>query len=447
MSSKKRFAIVGAGGRSRMYIDGLCRDYPDNNELVGLCDPSFKRMEHWNTHIREAFGLNPVPIYEAGRFDEMVRETRPDEVIVTTVDSVHHQYIIRAMELGCDVVTEKPMTIDDEKVRAIFKTKEKTGRNLRVTFNYRYAPNWTRMRQVVASGRIGRPTLVDFQWRLDTRHGADYFRRWHREKQHSGGLLVHKATHHFDLVNWIIDSYPRRVFADGGLEFYGQDNAAERGEHYPYPRYTGEAQALRDRFALRLDDGGIMQSLYLDAEEESGYIRDRNVFAGEDRWPITAEDTMALTARYRNGALLNYSLIAYCPWEGERMTITGTEGQVEYFGRGAGHIIAGQSDEQLADQQYQGEKHLRLQRMFEPPLEIEIEAAVGGHGGGDAWILNQLFSPEPWHDPDGRAADHIDGAASVLTGVAAEMSIESGAPVDLDDLMPLPEPTHRAPNP
>ena len=50
-------------------------------------------------------------------------------------------------------------------------------------------------------GLVGRPLLVDFSWVLDTSHGADYFRRWHREKQNSGGLLVHKSTHHFDLVN------------------------------------------------------------------------------------------------------------------------------------------------------------------------------------------------------------------------------------------------------
>ena len=44
--------------------------------------------------------------------------------------------------------------------------------------------------------------ILRTEWLLDTRHGADYFRRWHRNKNNSGGLMVHKATHHFDLVNW-----------------------------------------------------------------------------------------------------------------------------------------------------------------------------------------------------------------------------------------------------
>ena len=62
---------------------------------------------------------------------------------------------------------------------------------------------------------------MHFEWLLDTAHGADYFRRWHRLKDVSGGLLVHKSTHHFDLVNWWLADVPTRVYASGGLKFYG----------------------------------------------------------------------------------------------------------------------------------------------------------------------------------------------------------------------------------
>ena len=59
---------------------------------------------------------------------------------------------------------------------------------------------------------------MHFEWALDTVHGADYFRRWHRDKKNSGGLLVHKSSHHFDLVNWWIGDVPARVYARGGLQ-------------------------------------------------------------------------------------------------------------------------------------------------------------------------------------------------------------------------------------
>lgn len=448
MSDRKRYAIVGTGGRCRMFIDAICDRYKDTAELVGLCDLSPTRTAFWDRHVQEKHGLDAVPTFKHTEFDEMVAQTKPDAVIVTTMDAEHHTYLVRAMELGCDAVTEKPMTTDEVKAQAIFDAVERTGKSLRVTFNYRYMPVFSKLREVVASGEIGTPTLVDFQWRLDTSHGADYFRRWHRKKQHSGGLLVHKSTHHFDLVNFWLNDTPRTVSAIGGLKFYGQANAQARGESYAYDRYTGHPEAADDPFALSLIDPGkqrggskgVMEQLYYDAEADSGYVRDRNVFAGEDKWPISAEDTMAVIAQYRNGPILSYSLIAYSPWEGERVTITGTKGQIEYFGRGKGHVIRGQSDAELAAEQYEGEKYLRLQKMFESPVELEIPKAVGGHGGGDAGVLDRIFNPDAPEDPLGRDASHIDGAASILTGIAANRSIATGQPVDLDSLLKLPEP-------
>lgn len=439
---RKRYAIVGTGGRSRMFLDAIVKDFAGHAELVAFCDLSPHRMAMWNRYLSEGVGHGEVPAYTHDRFDDMVRETKPDTVIVTTMDATHHTYIVRAMELGCDAVSEKPMTTDEDKVSAIFGAIERTGKDLRVAFNYRWTPPWTLMHEVVNSGKIGRPTLVDFQWRLDTSHGADYFRRWHREKKHSGGLLVHKATHHFDLVNWILGDRPSTVYAQGGLEFYGEHNAKARGVQSDYRRYTDEPLAKEDPFALELigdgneDKSPNSRELYKEAEADSGYVRDRNVFGGEDKWPITAEDTMSVNARYAKGALLSYTLIAYSPWEGERMTITGTEGQVELFSRGKGHIIRGQSDEELAAEQYTGENYCVLQRQFGEREELVIPKAVGGHGGGDAKILERIFVPGLDPDPHHRDASHEDGAWSVLTGVAANQSIGTGMPVKLDDLAP-----------
>src|SRR5215475_9655028 len=260
-----------------MYVEAITVTFRDSAELVALCDLSQTRMNWYNRHM-EASGMSPRPTFKADDFDQMVKETKPDVVIVTTIDTTHHKYIVRAMELGCDVITEKPMTTDPEKAKAIFDAIARTGHSLRVTFNYRYSPAYTKFREVIAQGSIGRPLAVDFSWILDTSHGADYFRRWHREKQNSGGLLVHKATHHFDLVNWWIDSYPQNVFAMGDLLFYGQENAEARGEHYSYTRYTNEPAAKNDPFGLYLTDREAFRGLYLEAEADSGYIRGRNVF-------------------------------------------------------------------------------------------------------------------------------------------------------------------------
>jgi predicted dehydrogenase len=437
MAQRKRYAIVGTGSRAGMYVDALTTTYQDVTELVALCDLSQIRMDWYNQRLRERGYRSgePLPTYKAKRFDEMIIETKPDVVIVTTMDCTHNIYIVRAMELGCDVITEKPMTTEVSKLRTIFDAIERTGKSLRVTFNYRYTPAYTRFCQLVRDGVVGRPLSVDFSWLLDTSHGADYFRRWHREKQNSGGLLVHKATHHFDLVNWWIDSHPLQVFAMGDLLFYGRANAEARGETYSYARYTGVPEAQNDPFALRLDQNKSLSGLYLEAEKETGYLRDRNVF-GE---PITIEDTMSVVARYQNGALLSYHLIAYSPWEGLRVAITGTKGRIELEVVENINHLNGDGRENSMSASKGPFKHASIWAypMFGAPYEVEVPTGEGGHGGGDPVLLEQLFAPQPPHDPFYRAASHIDGAASILTGISANESIRTGAMITVDDLFSL----------
>ena len=173
----------------------------------------------------------------------MIEKEKPDVVLVTSIDRTHHNYIIRAMELGCDVITEKPMTIDEEKCQAILDAVERTGRKLRVTFNYRYAPHNTKIKELIMNDAIGDVISVHFEWLLNTEHGADYFRRWHRDKRNSGGLLVHKSTHHFDLVNFWLGTTPETVFAMGDLSFYGRENAEKRGVEEFYSRSHGSEAA------------------------------------------------------------------------------------------------------------------------------------------------------------------------------------------------------------
>jgi predicted dehydrogenase len=433
-----------------MFIDALAATQRETAALVGLCDISRVRMNWHNERLARLHGHSAVPTYLAADFDAMIRETRPDVVIVTTVDAAHDRYVIRAMELGCDVICEKPMTTDAAKAAAILDAVGRTGRRLQVTFNLRYVPHATKVYELIRDGAIGQPTAVDFSYALNTQHGGDYFRRWHRQKDQSGGLLVHKSTHHFDLVNWWVASYPEKVFAMGGLRFYGRANAIERGDHHltEYDRYTGAAGAEQDPFALHLDRDPELNGLYYNAEAETGYIRDRNVFGDQ----ITAEDTMAVMARYRNGVTLNYSLVCYSPREGWRAVVTGTRGQIEIHGNYDAHLVNGANGSHHMSSTAGTPAHrVVLIPMFGAAREIEVQEIDGGHGGGDTLMMRDLFAgTDTAPDPFRRAASHVDGAASVLLGFCANESIATGLPVSCDDLLLLPataEPSGTSPCP
>jgi len=198
------YAIVGLGHRAHMFLHALLGEHAADGRLVGLCDSNPGRLAHATAIAGEASVTTPT--YASSDFDAMLRETSPERVIVTVPDHAHCEYIVRALEFGADVITEKPLTIDAESCRRIVAARQASGRFVTVAFNYRYSPARALLKQVLMSGIIGRVTAVNFEWRLDTYHGADYFRRWHRNKTNSGGLFVHKATHHFDLLNWWLGS-------------------------------------------------------------------------------------------------------------------------------------------------------------------------------------------------------------------------------------------------
>ena len=430
VTGKKRYALVGTGGRSIFFYSAIAQDFSKTSTIVALCDTNQTRMNFANSKLK-SLGHAEVPTFLATNFDQMIKETKPDEVIITTMDRTHNIYIVRALELGCNVVTEKPMTIDAPRCKEIFSAVERTGKNVRVTFNYRYAPHNTKIFDLIRSGAIGKVTSIPFEWMRNTSHGADYFRRWHRDKRNSGGLLVHKSTHHFDLVNFWLQSRPQTVYAQGDLKFYGRENAEGRGVTKFYTRTHGSEAAKDDPFALHMDQNDQLKAMYLDAEHEDSYYRDQSVFGDG----ISIEDTMNVLIRYKNGVVMTYSLTAYAPWEGFRVNFNGTGGRLEVEVVENSYVNSG------GDQSLEGSLERRtilLRPLFEKPREIEIPESKGAHGGGDSVLLNDLFG-EPVSDEYMRAASHVDGAASILTGIAANKSIATGQVVNVDDILVLPE--------
>lgn len=424
---KKRYVQVGAGGRARFFYSAIGKDYFETSELTAFCDINMTRLKYAQKVMKEEFNCPDVEIYLSEDFDKMIEEQKPDCVIVTSMDRTHHKYIIRAMELGCDVISEKPMTVDNVKCQEIIDTQKRTGKHLRVTFNYRYAPHNSKIRELIMQDTIGDVKSVHFEWMLNTLHGADYFRRWHRDKRNSGGLLVHKSTHHFDLVNFWLGTKPKQVFAYGDLMFYGRENAENRGITKFYQRAHGSKNAEGDLFALKMQGNQILEDLYLNAEPDDGYQRDQSVFGDG----ISIEDTMSVLVRYESGAMMSYSLTAYSPREGFRVVFTGTKGRLEAEITERDYVNAGGN---AGDEGALRSKKITVYPMWGEPYDVEIEEGVGSHGGGDVALLRDVFG-EPQEDKLKRAASHVDGAMSILTGIAANKSIATGMPVNIKDLV------------
>jgi predicted dehydrogenase len=357
-------------------------------------------------------------------------------VIVTTPDYTHADYIVAVLQAWRDVVTEKPLTIDAASCRRIVAAREASGRALTITFNYRYSPPRTLVKQALTSGIIGPVRAVDFEWQLDTHHGADYFRRWHRNKANSGGLLVHKATHHFDLLNWWLGSTVTSVRARGERVFYRPQTADALGLTPRGERCTGCPAFNRCRVKLDIRASRGLRELFADNEAWDGYFRDRCVFSPD----IDIEDTMAATLAYENGAVVNYLLTANNPREGYRVVFHGERGllTLETIERPYVREDGGLVRPALAET-----SRVVVQPLFSAPYDLAIPAAQGDHGGGDAVMLQHLFGAVT-DDPYERAADELGGVWAAMVGIGANASIAAGgAEIELASLVPgisLPRP-------
>ncbi|MEJ6980499.1 Gfo/Idh/MocA family oxidoreductase [Pedobacter sp. P351] len=409
---KKRIAMVGTGHRGTgMWGTDVIKEYADSVEFVGLCDKNSGRV----ATAKRMMNLS-CPTYVD--LDKMLKETKPEILIVTTMDSTHHEQIVKGLEAGADIITEKPMTTDEKKCQMILDAERKTGKKVHVTFNYRYSPHRQKIYELLHNDSIGKVTSVDFHWYLDTSHGADYFRRWHRKREFGGSLLVHKATHHFDLLNWWLNSDPEEVYAYGKLEFYGKNNSFRHTHCRPCPH--------KDQCKFYFDitkDKRLMQ-LYVDNEKYDGYHRDGCVWK-ED---IDIFDKMAVQIKYANDVQVSYSLTTYSPYEGYRISFNGTKGKLDAWIH--------------EKQPWEMEKYdeIQLTKNFGKTEYIRIDNTEAGHGGGDARLRKQLFNPGA--DPYKQGAGSRDGAMSCLIGIAARNSIDKGEPIKIKKLTSLdPHPT------
>ncbi|RMG65511.1 MAG: gfo/Idh/MocA family oxidoreductase [Bacteroidetes bacterium] len=425
---KLKVVLVGTGVRGTSFWGKRLVDtYSDLLEFVGLCDINPGRL----AYALEYMGVK-CPTFT--NFDEMVQTTEPDLIIVTTKDSTHHEFVIKGLDMGCDVLTEKPMTTDEVKCQAILDAERRSGRNLIVGFNYRWGPYMTKIKELLHEGTIGKITSVDFHWYLNTYHGASYFRRWHGQREYGGTLWVHKATHHFDLVNWWLDSDPKEVFAWGALEHYGS-NGPFRGDKCRTCPHKSDCKFYWD---ITRDERSM--KLYVENEQYDGYIRDNCLFRHE----INIYDKMSAQIKYANEVVVNYSLTTYSPFEGWRIAFNGTDGRIEAW-----------QDIPWMDNDSLDQAELHAAEMSQEAMEnsvmnpiivhknwekfevVPVRYQRGGHGGGDQRLHDKIFRNSDMPDPLRHMAGSRDGAMSILVGIAARKSIESGDPVRIAELTDL----------
>lgn len=418
----KKLALIGSGDRGMgMYARPITNTYTKTAKLVALVDVNPKRAQYCASKLPY-----PVPVFTD--MTEMIKATKPDGIIVTTPDAIHAQYVIAGLKAGLRVFTEKALCTTAAQCREIVKTARQTGGTVYTTHNARYGAACTTVRELIKSGVLGEIRWMQLDETLDKNHGGDYFRRWHRHKAMSGGLQIHKASHHFDLLNWWSFSKPIRVMAQGGLRFYGKNNPFHgkrcRGCKYA-PKCSFYADPAEERY------GEHYKNMYLKCEDVDGYFRDNCVWDPT----IDIEDQFAANIVYANGIQCSYSLVAYSAIESMRVTVEGTKGRLEMMSVHDGSWALGNKKNRFPNMKDYRSETVRLFVPPKPIKDIPLKSLRGSHGGADPLLQKDLFVRDWNLKPNEMMASLDQAVQAILVGHAVNKSLATGEPVDVQNLL------------
>ncbi|WP_166350101.1 Gfo/Idh/MocA family protein [Phytoactinopolyspora limicola] len=419
---------VRAGEDTELGFGANHEDYSSHGGLVAVVDPDKERVAQFNAELIPP-GHPRVPWYPPDQFGAMIEQDRPDTVIVASPDHTHTDYILAALERGVDVITEKPMVTTAADARRVLAAERASPANVLVTHNLRYVRRHQQIKRLVRDGAVGRPTYVTLEYHVDIRHGASYFLRWNRRRALSGGLSVHKGAHHLDLVSWWLDDVPERVYAVGGRSYYGPDSP-HRPRSADGTTYSGRELRARDPyFRAQVGSGAFPDDAATDRVGFLGLTYPHQYPAGREMYlyddEIDIEDTYSSLLSYSNGASLSYTIDFSSPWEGYRLVINGTHGQLE--------TMSGR----LPDGTPLGDSSSIIYRpLFGEPETIEVQTVTGGHGGADPLMRRDIFvEPSAASRELGLAASSLEGAVAVAAGEAIWRSSAEGRVIELRELL------------
>jgi len=418
-SGKKPLTLVGVGcgGRVRTYCD-LAARHPHRYRVVAAADPNPVRVGQ----IRE-LSRNPefrsfssdAELFAAGKL--------ADVCIIGTQDAYHVEPCIRAMEVGYDVLLEKPVASEPAKVLHLLSEAERLGRKVLVCHVLRYSPFYVKVHEIVASGALGDVVTLDAREGVGAWHQAHSYVRGHwAVTGKATPMLVAKSCHDLDIISWLVNRPCRQVHSFGSLSHFTSANAPEGapdnctegcpvGDTCPY---NAMLYASRQRGWLQwVMDGGR------DASEEDvrSWLSSSPWGRCAYRCDNDAVDHQVVLMEFEGGVTGTFTMTAFD--SGRNLTICGTKATLR-----GGDEVRAQSGNDIIVQYHTGNT-----------VRYGVSNDVGGydgHGGGDPGLVHAIDREFAKPAAEMRSGLHAS-VESHLIGYAAEEARRTGSSVRLAD--------------
>lgn len=395
-------AILGCGGRGKTYSSYM-KNLPDKFKVVALCDKIQAKLD---------FSANRLAIPAENCFldeVEFFKEKRADLIVIATPDQQHVRQSLKALELGYDILLEKPISANEEELHTLLEAQKKYGKVILVCHVLRYSPTFNKVKELLDEGAIGDLRLIESIEQVSWWHQAHSFVRGNsRNDNYQSPMIMQKCCHDLDLIQNYAGSKCKTVYSTGDLSFFNKEHKPEntpdncgtcRLKHTcPYSAEYSYIVRWKEKgspenqwpFNFLTNDYPLTEDKLRKAYENGPY--GQCVFSCDNN----VVDNQQVSMVFENGVKAILTMTAFTAGHGRLMTFHGTLGEIKFYGDDRPDAI-----------------HL-LQFGKEPVIFTINDLVSGGtgydHGGGDFMLCQQLY-------------DMIVGNAKATTSL--EASIES----------------------
>lgn len=416
---KVKFILIGAGNRGTTYAKLGAENCPEF-ELVGVADPDPVRRNY----IKEKFNLPEECCFTTWE-DILAMPKWADAAIIATQDQLHFAPAMKAIELGYELLLEKPAAPTPEECLQIARAAEKKGVRVVVCHVLRFTPFFRLLKQLIDEGRVGKVmNIVHVECVGNVHQSHSYVRGNWRNSETSTPMILAKSCHDLDIIQWLLDEPCTRVQSFGSLSYFCKENKPEGAPEYCIDGCPVEKDCPYSALKIYRDRGfpsfccsatkkhSPTDEDLMETVRESSY--GKCVFQSDNN----VVDHQVVNLEYRSGATVSFNMSAFNRG-GRKVRIMGTKGEIA--------AEMNQDYITLFDFATREETKIIIADA------VKDESIRGGHGGGDRGIIRSFCQLLAGSYEGNSVTDIFTSVKNHITAFAAEEARLSGETILMEN--------------
>lgn len=390
---------LGAGDRGNIY-GNYALAFPNQLDIIGVAEPMNIRNE------RYAVAHNIKNNYRFDTWEDVFERPKfADAIIITTPDDLHYGPCIKALEMGYDVLLEKPIAPTEKECKDILQLAQKTNRIVAVCHVLRYAPYFQKLHSLIQDGAIGK--LVSLQHFEPIQHvhmSHSYVRgNWHDSKA-TTPIILAKSCHDLDIMRWLVDSPCEQINAFGDLTWFKKENAPKGSTERCIDGCAVEKQCPYSAKRIYYDKQtwlhhfDLPENPDLHPEAIMEYLRTSNYGRCVYRMENDQPDHYTMNLKFKNGVTASFNMEAFTSYHGRRTRVMGSMGDIV------------------------GDMESFTYTDFRTGKQQRWSHSSDSHGGGDWRLVSDFLAAVDSRDPNMLTSTIDASVESHLMGFEAEKS-------------------------